>query len=89
MQRWMERLGEFDFTIEYKQGNALTAADTLSRICETRLKGEVEKRNRSDRAEKRANENKKAHDRERRKEARDWKRWATARIPEEGNRKKY
>ncbi|KAI5193332.1 hypothetical protein NEMIN01_2480, partial [Nematocida minor] len=51
--RWLEKLSEFDFTIEYKPGNRLIPADVASRIYKDRLEREIEKKNRSKRAEKR------------------------------------
>ena len=32
MARWLERLQEFDFTIEHRQGRKHTNADSLSRL---------------------------------------------------------
>ncbi|KAI5145376.1 hypothetical protein NEPAR06_2421, partial [Nematocida parisii] len=53
ISRWLERLGEFDFTIEYRPGIQLLTADLLSRIYERRLTGFIDKKNRTDSARKR------------------------------------
>lgn len=38
MQRWLEKMQEYDFTVEYRRGESIISADALSRIYEDEIK---------------------------------------------------
>lgn len=42
MQRWLEKLQEYDFTLEYREGEEMRETDALSRIHEERNENEME-----------------------------------------------